>query len=155
MISFHEEFQKSNGKPITVQDVTYHQIYEIKVQDHTHVLIQAESVKNDRNAWKQAVHLRSDKSIRSENDRGKDFVFWFPGASLFHKAVTQAECDCTSNSLLQIWNVWKVDNAVQSLYNGSAMIVTQISKWKWRFQCNDGKPDDDMNDLIFTLELSD
>jgi hypothetical protein len=33
------------------------------------------------------------------------------------------------------------------------MIVTKIAENKWRFQCNDGHPDDDMNDLIFTLEL--
>lgn len=154
MISFNKEFQESNGKPVAINGVTYHRTYEIKVKNLTHVNITVQSVKKGRDAWKQAVHLNSDKPLRSEKDQGNDFVFWFPTATLFRKAITQASCDCTPNSTLTVWNVWQVDNAIQSLYNGSAMVVTQLSEHQWQFQCNDGKPNDDMDDLVFTLELT-
>lgn len=150
MINFCKKFEESQNAPITIDGVTYYRLYELNVGNATQIVIDVESIKY---VWKQAVHLSSNKPLSDGKDKSTDFVFWFPKGGLFRSAVKHAECSCEPKSKLQVWNVWMVDNAIQSLYNGSAMIVTQIAENKWRFQCNDGHPDDDMNDLIFTLEL--
>lgn len=153
MISFNEEFQKTNNAPVTIEGTTYYRIFEMNTGRYTRIHIEVKSLKSGRKAWKQAVHINSDKLLTSGSDKGTDFVFWFSQGGFFSKPIMKADFICQPNSCLKIWNVWEVDNAIQSLYNGSAMLVSEQDKNKWRFQCNDGEPNDDMTDLIFELEL--
>ena len=54
--------------------------------------------------------------------------------------------------LFRIFNVW--DNgqgAPESSYWGAAMRIEEIESGK-RYRCNDGKPDDDFDDIIFTVQ---
>ena len=51
-----------------------------------------------------------------------------------------------------IYNAWKTeDGTVEYGYNGTAMHVEYFDNYRI-YNCNDGWPDDDMNDLIFKVE---
>jgi len=153
MISFYEEFQKSKDAPVTIDGTTYFRIFEINTGHCSRIHIRAKSLKKGPNAWKQAVHINSDKPLTSGSENGTEFVFWFSEGGFFSKPVMEAEFVCQPGSSLKIWNVWQVENAIQSLYNGAAMRVSEEGKNKWKFQCNDGEPNDDLTDLVFELEL--
>ena len=57
-------------------------------------------------------------------------------------------CICNGSDLLGTKKVWR------SLCEGCAMIIENISENHLRFYCNDHENDDDFNDLIFDLEIS-
>lgn len=54
---------------------------------------------------------------------------------------------------LHVKNIWDSGNGnADSCHNGAAMIV-EISGSIRLYRCNDGHPDDDFDDLVFSLEL--
>lgn len=48
-------------------------------------------------------------------------------------------------------NVEKENESINYGVNGAAMIVEEIENGR-RYRCNDGEPDDDFNDIIFTVQ---
>ena len=53
-----------------------------------------------------------------------------------------------------IYNVWDTGNGVTEYWhNGAAMYIEEIQNGK-KYFCNDGYPDDDLNDLIFKLVVN-
>ena len=51
--------------------------------------------------------------------------------------------------------MWRInDGAMQYEHNGAAMYFEEIPNGK-RYFCNDGYPDDDFDDLIFSIEIID
>ena len=51
----------------------------------------------------------------------------------------------------KVWNIWRIDKGPMSYgSNGSAMFVEQLADGR-RYNCNDGYPDEDFNDLIFQI----
>lgn len=152
MYLFQKEFEKSQNAPIVVNGVTYYRTFEINIGNCTRIHIEAESIRAKK-GWRQAVHISSDGTLACGNDKGNDFVYWFSTGGWFSESAMKAEYIAQTNSTIRIWNVWQVDNAIQSLYNGAAMLVTKFSENQWRFECNDGEPNCDMDDLVFILEL--
>ena len=54
---------------------------------------------------------------------------------------------------LYIKNVWDTGNgAMQSCHNGAAMYIECLGDNCKRYWCNDGYPDDDLNDIVFSIE---
>ncbi|HSX04626.1 MAG TPA: hypothetical protein VLG76_07860 [Rhabdochlamydiaceae bacterium] len=47
--------------------------------------------------------------------------------------------------------ITKYSKSVESLYNGAAMIVEEIENGR-RYYCNDGRPDENFDDIIFTVQ---
>jgi len=57
-----------------------------------------------------------------------------------------------AKNVLGIKNVWDTGNGViQSWYNGSAMVVEEIENGK-RYRCNDGHPDNNFDDIVFSIK---
>jgi len=53
---------------------------------------------------------------------------------------------------IEVRNIWDTgDGVAQSWHFGSAMIVTDIPGGR-RYDCNDGQPDADFDDIVFTIE---
>jgi hypothetical protein len=51
-----------------------------------------------------------------------------------------------------IHNVWDYgDGVVHAWHNGAAMAIDRIDHATRRYSCNDGEPDDDLDDLVFTV----
>ena len=54
--------------------------------------------------------------------------------------------------LLGIKNIWDTgDGVIESWYGGAAMIVEKIENGK-RYWCNDGHPDENFDDIVFTIK---
>lgn len=50
-------------------------------------------------------------------------------------------------------NAWDLgDGRPQSWHNGVALLVEEIPTGR-RYHCNDGDPDDDLDDLVFRVEV--
>lgn len=54
---------------------------------------------------------------------------------------------CNASDLLGDEKIWR------SLYGGCAMLIEEIGKNHYRFNCNDHEIDDDFDDLIFEMEI--
>ena len=58
--------------------------------------------------------------------------------------------------ILGIKNVWEIKSltehpCVHSWHHGAAMIVEEIENGR-RYRCNDGHPDDNFDDIVFTIQ---
>jgi hypothetical protein len=52
---------------------------------------------------------------------------------------------------VEVHNVWdRGDGVVHAWHNGAAMVVDTIAGGR-RYRCNDGDPDDDLDDLVFVI----
>ncbi len=65
----------------------------------------------------------------------------------------------TNKDYVWVKNIWEgVDHRgkkyVDSGHNGAAMIVEKIENGR-RYRCNDGTPDDDFDNIIFTVQKID
>ena len=100
--------------------------------------------------WRQGVHLSTDGNFIVNNMTvKKSVVLWqdtAPKEVLLQIHTKKGEC--------WIKNVWDTGNGVMdSWHNGAAMKVEEIGSGK-RYRCNDGKPDDDFNNIIFRIEIA-
>ena len=59
----------------------------------------------------------------------------------------------SDNKELLVYNVWKdVDGVIQFGHNGAAMYIVKDGENRI-YYCNDGYPDDDLNDLVFSITI--
>ena len=101
-----------------------------------------------RPPYRQGVRLDSDQVLRIAGKESQAVFLWYD------TAPRHVECDCAKHQTVRIWNVWDTgDGTVHSWHNGAAMIVEPIGDNCWRFNCNDGHPDDACDDLVFTIRL--
>ncbi len=86
------------------------------------------------------------------------------GVAIWHdEAPSVVEFEVAGGpSTICVYNAWQSTTRVaipgttgrpivDSGHNGAAMIVEELSKGR-RYRCNDGKPDDDFDDIVFRLE---
>jgi hypothetical protein len=79
------------------------------------------------------------------------------GFYLWHStSPTVVECEVYSQTgEFKVWNMWRINGGpMQYGHNGAAMYFEEIPNGK-RYFCNDGYPDDDFDDLIFSIEIID
>lgn len=148
MKSFEDQFLKSKGKPIVYNGRTLQMMHRVSLPQKDAILkVSFEEVNSD---WRQAI------SLKTQGDFFIDNGVTVPNSAIFwhDTAPRDFEVKVSSTSgLLIIHNAWDVGNGVVHFWhNGGAMFVEEISDG-WRFHCNDGYPDDDLNDLIFTIKL--
>ena len=118
----------------------------IQIASLASIRLTFESVDAD---WRQGVSLNTDGYFEVNNQTiEKSVVLW--------QDTAPREITLTITSKkgeLQIKNVWDVgDGTVHSWHNGAAMIVEGDTSSR-RYFCNDGRADDDFNDLVFRLEI--
>jgi hypothetical protein len=146
MPSFQSLFVESKGQPVEYKGQVIQMVDRVPVADGQKIRVVFESIDSD---WKQGVHLSVDGSFEVNGQIMKKTVaLWShtaPREVLLKIKVKKGEC--------LVKNVWdNGDGTMDSWHNGAAMIVEQHGSIR-RYRCNDGKPDDDFSDIVFTLEL--
>lgn len=145
MSSFEDLFLKSKGQPVVYKGQTIQMVDRFRVADGQTLKVKFESVNAD---WRQGIGLDIDGSFDIEGQTIKKTVLWqdtAPPEVVLKVHTRKGEC--------QVKNVWDVgDGVIQSWHNGAAMIVEELPNGK-RYKCNDGRADDDFDDLVFSIEL--
>ncbi len=102
--------------------------------------------------WQQSVTLVTDKEVRLGTKIFKRgvIVHYDPSRSEF---LFEAR---TREGMLWVWNSWHYRDAQGSLHTASqlnyaGMIVEKLSTG-FRYRCNEGRDDDDYDDLVFRIE---
>jgi hypothetical protein len=145
MACFETFFRHSGGKPIEYDGRTLQLFDEFPTLDACRFrfeFLECNAI------WRQGVHLLLDGQILVDHRRLKgDILFWFDSSpQSFEFEVTMPQ------SHFKVCNVWQLPNGgIHSCHNGAAMICEEIENGR-RYRCNDGKPDDDFDDIIFTIE---
>lgn len=146
MPSFEDLFLKSKGKPVVYNGRTIQMVDRLRVRSGQLLKVTFESVNAN---WRQGVCLSSDGAFVVNNQTiKKSVVLWHdtaPSEVLLRVETKKGQC--------QVKNVWDTgDGAVHSWHNGAAMIVEETASAR-RYKCNDGRADDDFNDLVFRIEV--
>lgn len=145
MIDFEKEFRKSKGQPFENNGKSYRLLFTLNTGDHSAFVVKFEQVKGP---FRQGIHIESDEPLQVAGKRNNAMLLWQDTAS------SAVRCHTGTNTTVRVWNIWDPgDRVVHSWHNGAAMIVEAIDEAYWRFQCNDGHPDDACDDLIFTIRL--
>jgi hypothetical protein len=146
MQPFEELFRKSNGQPVFYNGMTIQLFDDLKVADGQELKVIFESVNSD---WRQGVALRTDKNFEiNEQITKRSVVIWQDTAP---REVTLKVR--TKNGECSVKNAWdRGDGVMRYGNNGGAMIVEETASGRL-YKCNDGRPDDDFDDLIFRVEL--
>lgn len=148
MPTFENLFLKSKGQPVEYKGKTIQMVDRLPVVDGQQLRIVFESANSD---WRQGVHLTTDVAFEINGQTVKQaVVLWQDTAP--REVVLRIK---SKNGECLIKNVWDVgDGVMHSWHNGAAMIVEERELYR-RYRCNDGRADDDFDDLVFCLELVD
>jgi hypothetical protein len=146
MVVFQDLFDESKGQPIEYKGRQLCVLDIIPLDESAHRFrLTFEQVNSE---WRQGVYLNSKKLIEIDGEKLAKRVF------LWHKTIPEVvELSLPQKSKeLVLANVWdKGYGATDYWTEGAAMYIEEIPGGK-RYHCNDGHMDDDLNDLIFTLE---
>ena len=146
MPSVQDLFAKAKGQPIAYKGHTVQMVDCLRVSDGQMLKVKFESVNSD---WRQGVNLTTDGSFEV-NDQGikNSIVLWHDTApSEVYVKIHSRQGECL------VKNVWDVgDGVVHSWHNGAAMIVEEFQNGR-QYKCNDGRADEDFDDLVFSIEL--
>lgn len=148
MISFENLFKKHNGQKIIYHSKELILIDRIAIEKRQKVKI---VFKEANSEWRQGVVIETKGTFEVAGKSIKNSVILW-----YDSAPTEVSLDVNSkNNEIIIYNVWDVGNGtVHYWHNGAAMWVQQIDDDLRLYHCNDGHPDDDLNDLIFTLSVN-
>ncbi|MDD2999907.1 MAG: hypothetical protein PHV05_12670 [Candidatus Riflebacteria bacterium] len=146
MTCFEDLFIKSKGQPIDYNGKTIQMFDRVSITDKQQIRIVFESTNSE---WKQGIHLSTDGSFEVNGQTvQKAIVLWkdtAPSDLLVRVKSKKGECF--------VKNVWDVgDGVMHSWHNGAAMIVEEL-KFGRRYKCNDGRADENFDDLIFRIEV--
>lgn len=139
-------FTESKGQPVVYKGQTIQMVDRLSVTDGQTLKVTFQSVNSD---WRQGIGFDTDGSFDVVGKAiEKKIVLWHdtaPQELLLAVHTRKGEC--------MVKNVWDVgDGVIQSWHNGAAMIVQELRNGR-RYRCNDGRADDDFDDLVFSIEL--
>jgi hypothetical protein len=136
---------QSKGEPVIYNERVIQLFDRLKVTEGQQFKVTFESVNSD---WRQGVRLTTDRGFEVNNQSVKQsIVLWHDTAP---REVTLTIH--TQKGECLVANVWDTgDGAMHSGHNGAAMIVEELNAGK-RYRCNDGRADDDFDDLVFCIE---
>ena len=145
-VVFETFFRESLGQPIEYKGKRLCLIDIISLDDSPHRF--RLTFEQSNSEWLQGVFLRSKKPIEMDGEKvAKKVALWrrtLPAVVEFSLPRKSVE--------LGVNNVWDTGDGVTNYWTtGAAMYIEEIPGGK-RYHCNDGHMDDDLNDLIFTLE---
>lgn len=153
MPSFDKLFIQSKGQPILYTGKTLQLADKFPVSNKDVLTITFEKSKSD---CRQGVciditgHCEIDGKVFKQG-KGVMTALWADTADnpTQIKVFTKSDCVWIKN----IWESAGNENKkfVDSGHNGAAMIVQEIENGR-RYQCNDGTPDEDFDDIVFTVK---
>lgn len=111
------------------------------------LIVRFESVDSD---LEQGIFLKGKGTFLVNDQRIKDAIhLWKKNSPNIVECILESK-----DGKLRIWNMWRNDNgSMQYGHNGAALYYEEIDHGR-RYYCNDGYPDDDFNDLIFSIEIN-
>jgi hypothetical protein len=145
-VGFEELFFSSGGKPINYMGNQLQMLDAISI-DGCEVF--ELTIISTNSVWRQGLKLEFNGLFRiNGKSRGSAINIWSDTAPKIIRFEVQSEVPTP----LYVRNIWDVgDGVVHSWHAGAAMIVEKECKVRI-YRCNDGKIDDDFDDIIFKLE---
>ena len=144
MPSFQEFFMATDEKTITYEGKTLALMDTLPAVDGSRFRVTRESTDSE---WRQGIGLDVQGSIVIDGkDWGRKVTLWEDTAP--KEVVITLEL---KEEGLDVRNVWDHGNGViQAWHHGAAIYVEEIEGGR-RYHCNDGHPDDDLNDIVFSI----
>lgn len=146
-MDFEKLFKQSKGQPISYEGKTLVLIDRIGIASTQKVKINFLETNSN---WKQGLILETNgKFILDDGSVITKYpVFWEDTAPKEIELTIKSK-----NKELIVYNVWDSGNGtISRWHNGAAMEINQISEKKRIYYCNDGYPDLDFNDIVFSIE---
>lgn len=146
-MSFQELFMQSKGQPIIFNGK------ELKMVDRINLASNEDAVKitflRKDSEWRQGIVLQTKGKFLVNNQKLPNrIVLWEDTATNIVDIFINSK-----DKILIVYNVWDTgDGTMHYWYNGGAMYVKEDRNSK-TYYCNDGWPDDDLDDLIFKIEF--
>ncbi|NGX56757.1 MAG: hypothetical protein K1060chlam5_01003 [Candidatus Anoxychlamydiales bacterium] len=158
MPDFSELFMQSKGNPIVYKNKTIVMTDYFPFKEGEQLKIKIEKTSSE---WKQGVGIYLFGTIEIENikEKVKDRTFFFENTAPKEIIITlrsekerqQHSKKLPKKNILGIKNIWDTgDGVIQSWHFGAAMIVEEIENGR-RYYCNDGHPDENFDDIVFTV----
>jgi len=146
MVNFESLFLQSKGQKIEYNSKDLVLMDRIAVPGACTIKIMFEAVNSD---WRQAVVLNTKGTFLVAGQTIRNSVILWEDTAPNEVTIEVI----TKSKELVIYNAWDVGNGTTHYWhNGAAMWIEALGATK-RYHCNDGYPDDDLNDLIFTLSV--
>jgi hypothetical protein len=106
------------------------------------------TIEQTNSEWRQGVSLDAyGKVVVANQTINGPIVLW--------EDTAPAETDIMVSDapgVLEVKNVWDTgDGVTQSWHNGAAMVLEGVDGGR-RYLCNDGRPDEDFDDIVFRIE---
>jgi hypothetical protein len=101
--------------------------------------------------WRQGIHISTAGTFEVDGQGIKNaLVLWEDTAPSEVEFIVRSK-----SGYALVKNVWDVgDGVIHSWHGGGAMLVSDGPDGRL-YECNDGRADEDFNDLIFRLVLRD
>lgn len=165
MPSFDELFIASKGQPITYNDRRLVLADKFPVNNGDTLIAAIEKTNSE---WPQGFYIDITGSCECngkvfKQGKGIKMLFWQKTATPQIKLKV-----FTKKDFVWVANIWEKtsiytvrdsdDNIIQKEsksmdygHHGAAMIVEEIENGR-RYRCNDGHPDDNFDDIVFTIQ---
>jgi len=137
----------SSGQAVEYNGRQIHMVDRLPVTKMQKIGVAFEGVNSD---WRQGVHLSTDGSFDVNGQTVKKAIIqWQDTAPQETDIVVRSK-----SGVCLVKNVWDVgDGVIHSWHGGGAMVISEQSDQRI-YECNDGRDDDDFDDLIFSIKLT-
>ena len=149
MPDFSELFLKTDVRPVYYKGQAFFLADKFPVTNGDTLIINIESTKSDH---LQGLYIDVTGWVKSrgrifKKRNGVKLLYWEDTAPKnIHLQVF------TKKEFVWVANIWKSENKpIDYGHLGAAMIVEEIPNGR-RYRCNDWRPDEDFDDIIFTIE---
>jgi len=146
MPDFQSMFMASKGEPVEYLGRTLHMVDEFPLTEAQCIEVSFEHASPD---WRQGVHLSTTGTFEVNGQS-------IHNAALLWQDTAPARVELIVHSqsgVLVVKNVWDVgDGVTHSWHGGGAMRISVLGQQR-RYECNDGRANDDFSDLVFSLTL--
>lgn len=142
---FDKLFKATDERPIKYKKYQLFRLDRFFINDNYKKILL--SFNETNSSWRQAVVLETKGYFKIEGEKYSNSIILWEDT-----APKELIIDIYSkDKLVLIYNAWDIGNGVVHYWhNGAAMQISEVEKGR-KYLCNDGYPDDDFNDLIFTI----
>ena len=139
-------FTESQGQPVEYQGRLIHMVDRLAVAKNQRIVVSFQKVNSD---WRQGIHLSTVGRFEVNSQQIKtSLVLWQDTAPQKVDIIVQSR-----SGVCLVKNVWDVgDGVMHSWHGGGAMLISDRDNGRL-YECNDGRADDDFDDLIFRISL--
>ncbi|MFY9308196.1 MAG: hypothetical protein WAQ28_04010 [Bacteroidia bacterium] len=146
MINFESLFVKNNGNSIIYDSKELVLLDRISVKENQKIKISFDEINSE---WRQGIVIKTKGTIVVNGKEIKNsIVLWYDTAPKEINIQIKSK-----NNEIIIYNVWDVGNGTMHYWHNGAAMWVEKKENVVTYHCNDGYPDSDLNDLIFTLTL--